>query len=283
MTTLSPQIDHVVITVSDQLDQANYQYQKLGFTTTPRGHHSLGTSNNLAIFTTTYLELLGFEPQNAGKVDKSWCFADGLTGLVFKTKDANKLYQQLVSQGIKVEGDGPKSFFRPVELNDGTKPEARFKTVRLDPSYTPNGQIFFCDQLTPELVWRKEWQTHPNGVININQVIIEAQKPRSSIKLLEKTFPLANIIEIDGGVRLKAEDKFIDYLTPSAIQHLFGSSISKANNDQDRKVALGFTTKSLAQTQQALEKGKIKYNLQNDTIIVPASETYGVVMIFSQL
>ncbi|MCX8660406.1 VOC family protein [Gilliamella sp. B2772] len=283
MTILSPQIDHVVITVSDQLDQANSQYQKLGFTTTPRGHHSLGTSNNLAIFTTTYLELLGFEPQNAGKVDKSWCFADGLTGLVFKTKDANKLYQQLVSQSIKVEGDGPKSFFRPVELNDGTKPEARFKTVRLDPSYTPNGQIFFCDQLTPELVWRKEWQTHPNGVININQVIIEAQKPRSSIKLLEKTFPSAKIIEIDGGVRLKAEDKFIDYLTPSAIQHLFGSSVSKANNDQDRKVALGFTTKSLAQTQQALEKGKIKYNLQNDTIIVPASETYGVVMIFSQL
>lgn len=283
MTILSPQIDHVVITVSDQLDQANSQYQKLGFTTTPRGHHSLGTSNNLAIFTTTYLELLGFEPQNAGKVDKSWCFADGLTGLVFKTKDANKLYQQLVSQGIKVEGDGPKSFFRPVELNDGTKPEARFKTVRLDPSYTPNGQIFFCDQLTPELVWRKEWQTHPNGVININQVIIEAQKPRSSINLLEKTFPSANIIEIDGGVRLKAEDKFIDYLTPNAIQHLFGSSVSKANNDQDRKVALGFTTKSLAQTQQALEKGKIKYNLQNDAIIVPASETYGVVMIFSQL
>lgn len=283
MTILSPQIDHVVITVSDQLDQANSQYQKLGFTTTPRGHHSLGTSNNLAIFTTTYLELLGFEPQNAGKVDKSWCFADGLTGLVFKTKDANKLYQQLVSQSIKVEGDGPKSFFRPVELNDGTKPEARFKTVRLDPSYTPNGQIFFCDQLTPELVWRKEWQTHPNGVININQVIIEAQKPRSSIKLLEKTFPSAKIIEIDGGVRLKAEDKFIDYLTPSAIQHLFGSSVSKANNDQDRKVALGLTTKSLAQTQQALEKGKIKYNLQNDTIIVPASETYGVVMIFSQL
>lgn len=283
MTILSPQIDHVVITVSDQLDQANSQYQKLGFTTTPRGHHSLGTSNNLAIFTTTYLELLGFEPQNAGKVDKSWCFADGLTGLVFKTKDANKLYQQLVSQSIKVEGDGPKSFFRPVELNDGTKPEARFKTVRLDPSYTPNGQIFFCDQLTPELVWRKEWQTHPNGVININQVIIEAQKPRSSIKLLEKTFPSAKIIEIEGGVRLKAEDKFIDYLTPSAIQHLFGSSVSKANNDQDRKVALGFTTKSLAQTQQALENGEVKYNLQNDTIIVPASETYGVVMIFSQL
>ena len=283
MTTLIPQIDHVVITVSDQLDQANAQYQKLGFTTTPRGHHSLGTSNNLAIFTTTYLELLGFEPKNADKVDKSWRFADGLTGLVFKTQNANELYQHLVNNGIKVEGEGPRSFFRPVELNDGTKPEARFRTVRLDPSYTPNGQIFFCDQLTPELVWRKEWQTHPNGVININQVIIEAQKPRSSIKLLENTFPSAKIIDIDGGVRLKADDKYIDYLTPNATESLFGASLSKANNDDDRKVALGLITKSLTQTQQALEKGKIKFNLQNDKIIVPASETYGVVMIFSQL
>lgn len=283
MTTLTPQIDHVVVTVSDQLNKANFQYQKLGFTITPRGHHSLGTSNNLAIFSTTYLELLGFEPQNANKVDKSWRFANGLTGLVFKTSNADELYQQLINNGIKVEGEEPRSFYRPVELNDGTLADACFKTVRLDPTYTPNGQIFFCDQLTPELVWRKEWQNHPNGVININQVIIEAQNPLSSIKLLEKTFPSAKIIDVDGGVRLKADDKYIDYLTPSATQRLFGSSLSKANNDQDRKVALGFTTKSLSQTQQALESGKIKFDLQNNTIFVPASETYGVVMIFSQL
>ena len=51
MTQIIPQIDHVVITVSNQLDKANLQYQKLGFTITSRGHHSLGTSNNLAFLT----------------------------------------------------------------------------------------------------------------------------------------------------------------------------------------------------------------------------------------
>ncbi|OCG03974.1 VOC family protein [Gilliamella sp. wkB112] len=282
MTNIIPQIDHVVITVSDQLDQANLKYQKLGFSMTTRGHHSIGTSNNLAIFNTTYLELLGYESQKADKVDTSWRFDNGLTGLVFKTKHADRLYQSLQTNGVKVEGDGPKSFFRPVELNDGSLHEARFKTVRLDPSYTPNGQIFFCDQLTPELVWRKEWQKHPNGVININQVIIEAEDPVASINLLQRTFPTADIIEVEGGLRLKADDKQIDYLTPSTTQNFFGSMLAKSKNTQDRKIALGFITQSLSQTQKALEAGGIYFVLKNNSIIVPASETYGVVMIFKE-
>lgn len=137
------QIDHIVITVGDKLDAALRQYEKLGFTLTPRGHHSLGTSNNLAIFTTTYLELLGYETQNADKIDSSWRFADGLTGLVFKTTDAELLFAELSARQIKLEGTAPKAFFRPVLLEDGRLLDARFKIVRLDPAYTPNGQIFF--------------------------------------------------------------------------------------------------------------------------------------------
>ncbi|MWN32292.1 MULTISPECIES: VOC family protein [unclassified Gilliamella] len=282
MTQIIPQIDHVVITVSDKLEQAYLQYQKLGFTMTPRGHHSLGTSNNLAIFGTTYLELLGYESQNTSKVDTSWRFDDGLTGLVFKTQDAESLYQSLIASGIKVEGSAPKSFFRPVELNDGTCPEARFKTVRLDPTYTPNGQIFFCDQLTPELIWRKEWQNHANGVINIKEVIIEATDPAKSINLLKKTFSTANIVDIEGGLRLIAEDKQIDYLHPTFTKKIFGSSLTKSNNLQDRKVALAFKTHSLSQTQKALKSGCISFITQQNSIIVPASETLGVVMIFKE-
>ncbi|MCO6552771.1 MAG: VOC family protein [Gilliamella sp.] len=282
MTQIIPQIDHVVITVSNQLDKANLQYQKLGFTITSRGHHSLGTSNNLAIFNTTYLELLGYESHNASKIDASWKFDDGLTGLVFKTQNADELFQFLVKNGLKVDGNGPKSFFRPVKLNDETFPEARFKTVRLDPSYTPNGQIFFCDQLTPELVWRKEWQNHPNGVTNIYKVIIEAKDPTKSISLLKQTFPTANIIEIEGGLRLKAEDKQIDYLKPSFTHKFFGTLLAESKNEGDRKIALGFKTQSLIQTERALKSGGISFIKQNEAVLVPANETFGVVMIFKQ-
>ena len=43
-------IDHVVITVGDQLEATADRYQRLGFNLTERGHHTLGSSNYLAIF-----------------------------------------------------------------------------------------------------------------------------------------------------------------------------------------------------------------------------------------
>lgn len=280
MSEIIPQIDHVVVTVADQLDAAKVQYEKLGFTLTKRGHHSLGTSNNLTIFATTYLELLGYEQQNADKVDASWRFDNGLTGLVFKTQDANGLYQSLIKHGVNVEGDGPKAFFRPVELDDGRFPEARFRTVRLDPSYTPNGQIFFCDQLTPELVWRPEWQSHANGVTNIERVVIEAADPAKSIDLLKRTFPTATITPIEGGLRLDASGKRVDYITPQASQAQFGQLLALPANPQDRKVALTLSTTSLAQLKSVLAHNAIDFVEQDQRILVAAHNAFGVVLEF---
>lgn len=282
MKQITPEIDHAVVTVSNQLDEATEQYKKLGFTITKRGHHSLGTSNNLMIFGTTYLELLGYEPQNAHKVDSSWNFPNGLTGLVFKTKDADSLYTQLVKQGVKVEGDKPKSFFRPVELDDGTTPEARFKVVRLDPSYTPRGQIFFCDQLTPHLVWRPEWQQHANGVTNIIRVVIASNDPAHSIELLQRTFPSGKISTIDGGLRFDADGKYIDYLTPSYLATVYQQHLPVLADSGDQKVGLTFRTDSIEQIKQVLTNNQIKFTQQDKRIIVPADQTFGVIIEFVQ-
>lgn len=56
-----PILDHAVINVADQLDSASARFRRLGFQLTERGHHSLGSSNHLAIFGENYLELLGYE------------------------------------------------------------------------------------------------------------------------------------------------------------------------------------------------------------------------------
>lgn len=50
MTFPVPTLDHVVIYVADQLDDADTLYRHLKFQLLPRGHHSLGSSNHLAIF-----------------------------------------------------------------------------------------------------------------------------------------------------------------------------------------------------------------------------------------
>jgi hypothetical protein len=79
---MTERIDHVVINVAQNLDEAAEQYRRLGFTLTPRGHHSLGTSNHLAVFGTDYLELMGIESRNAGKALLP--YPPGLMGLVFR-------------------------------------------------------------------------------------------------------------------------------------------------------------------------------------------------------
>src|SRR5215813_2062147 len=69
--------------VRDRIDEAAQRFAELGFQLTPRGHHTLGSSNHLAMFVTDYLELLGFGPGGASR-DELQPFPIGLNGLVFK-------------------------------------------------------------------------------------------------------------------------------------------------------------------------------------------------------
>jgi catechol 2,3-dioxygenase-like lactoylglutathione lyase family enzyme len=280
MPPITPRIDHVVINVANQLDEAVAQYRRLGFTLTPRGHHSLGSSNHLAIFDDDYLELLGYEPRNAQGAARQWGTTPGLTGLVFKTTDADSLFAELSARGIRLDGAAPQAFFRPIELPDGSTREVRFRTVRLDPAAIPNGRIFFCHHLDPDLVWRREWQDHPNGASAIRQTIVEARDPAASIKLLERTFGSADVVAIDGGQRLTAGNASIDFLTPPAVRTRFGDATESSQNGHDRKVALVLQTHSLDQARQALQDGGIAFREKNGEIVVPAGDAFGVALAF---
>lgn len=286
MSTSSPRLDHVVISVADQLDESLARYRQLGFQLTPRGHHSLGSSNHLAIFGTDYLELLGYEPKNLAKATERWgpdLNAMGLTGLAFKTDNADALYSDLAARGVKLDGDGAKAFFRPVELPDGSEREARFRTLRIDPAAVDNGRIFFCQHLDPDLVWRAEWQEHANGATGISQFVIAAKDPAKSVALLARSFGDAVVTDIEGGKRVTAAETEIDYLTPEAVQARFGDTVLVDEAGKDRKVALVIRTRSLADAAKAFQDGGITGVQQiGERLIVPASVAYGVALVFEQ-
>ena len=67
-----PTLDHVVVNVRDRIDEALDTYQRLGFTMTPRGYHTLGSMNHLAILGTEYLELIAAPPGDARGARRSW-------------------------------------------------------------------------------------------------------------------------------------------------------------------------------------------------------------------
>src|SRR5215472_13500293 len=159
-------------------------FASLGFLLTARGHHTLGSVNHLAMFATDYLELLGFGGGGVVRSDIAR-FPVGLNGLVFKTGDAEAVYRQAEAAGLPVLP--VQSFSRPVAL-EGRTSDAKFRTTRFDADKVAMGRVYFCEHQTPDLVWRPEWQRHPNGACAIARVVVATPDPQRAAKLFRGLF-----------------------------------------------------------------------------------------------
>lgn len=167
-------LDHAVINVLTAMDAAADRFRALGFQTTDRGYHSLGSINHLMVFGNDYLELVGIEP-GASKVRAEVATSPiGLNGLVFATDDARALQRRLSDRGVPV-GD-PLDFSRPVQV-DGAEHLARFTTVRVRPDFVCGGRVYFCEHKTPELVWHAPWLQHPNTACGLAEFVLVTDDP----------------------------------------------------------------------------------------------------------
>ena len=278
MKQIIPTLDHVVINVLDQLDAAADLYRRLGFQLTERGHHTLGSSNHLAIFGENYLELLGYEPGRQTERADLWKHPLGLTGLVFKITDSLALHTTLTDKGVPVEN--PAEFSRPVALPDSSR-DAAFRVVRLGSQLIPNGRVFFCHHLTPELVWRDEWRHHPNGVVDIIEFTIVADNPSKTADLYRMIFGPEAVTEVSGGHALQAGRATIQFLSPAEVERRFAGGAVTTTSQGDRMVALTLRTRSLERVLENLRSGRIAgTHATSDRIIVPANEAGGVALTF---
>ena len=151
-----------MIAVRD-LDAAAAKFTALGFTLTPRGHHSIGSQNHCIMLGSTYLELL-VAPVAHPWLDYYRAFGEGLAAIALSTMDADATYENLKARGARP----PMDLSRPV---DGGV--ARFRLVQIEGS----PQVFFVQHLTRELVWRSEWQRHTNGARELAHVSLSAKRP----------------------------------------------------------------------------------------------------------
>ena len=220
MALSPPVLDHVVIDVRDRMDEAASTFAALGFRLTPRGHHTLGSMNHLAMFRADYLELLGFGAGGASRPELA-PFPVGLNGLVFKTADADVVHAHALSAGLPILP--VQSFSRPVEIG-GVRQDARFRTTRLDPAKIAMGRVYFCEHLTPELVWRPEWQSHPNGARAIARIIVATGDPGRTAALFRALFGPAAVAERDGSCVIAAGAAQVELTTPAAIAGEFGDA-----------------------------------------------------------
>src|SRR6516165_9646813 len=241
MTLSPPVIDHVVIDVRDRIDDAMRCFSSLGFQLTPRGHHTLGSVNHLAMFATDYLELLGFGEDGATRTEIAR-FPAGLNGLVFKTTDAGLVHRQAAATGLPVLP--VQAFSRPVVL-DGAARDARFRTTRLDPDKLTIGRVYFCEHLTPDLVWRPERQTHPNGARAITRVVVATGDPQRTATLFRDLFGGDAVAEREGRCVMTAGSAEVDLAPPKMIAAEFGGAGAQPAGRVEYMAALEIKVRSL--------------------------------------
>lgn len=264
--------DHAVINVLGRMDEAVERYARLGFTLTPRGHHTLGSINHLAVFSDSYLELLGYAPGEREKRAEMWVHPAGLTGLAFRTRDAASLHDALQRDGVPVEA--AKDFSRPVEI-DGQEKLASFRTFQIDRSQVDNGRIFFCQHNTPELIWRQEWQSHPNGATGIAGFTIVSETPERLGALIARVPGVAENGMRAGRTRLRVLD-------PAAPGDLLpdGAPLPGLSGGAMRMTALDLFTSSLERTSAHLAANDIAFHRAGSAVIVAPEVALGLVLRF---
>jgi glyoxalase-like protein len=271
-----PVLDHVVIDVHDRMDEAGRVFAALGFTLTPRGHHTLGSTNHLAMFATDYLELLGFGV-GASRPELT-SFPVGLNGLVFKTADAEAVHAHAEAAGLPILP--VQSFSRPVALADGNH-DARFRTTRLDPAKTGPGRVYFCEHLTPQLVWRPEWQSHPNGAYDIVRIVVATEWPRRTAALFAALFGPEAVAERDGKCLMTPETAPVELVPPAGIAAEFGEGAPDAAGRREYLAGLELRVEALDQTKELL-RDIPGVRIEPRRVVVPAHAAFNTTLVFTE-
>jgi hypothetical protein len=198
-------IDHVYLLTPD-LDGAAAQWQRLGFTVTPRGLHSahMGTGNHTMMLQDDYIELLGvLTPTEANAQQRAALDASGpgLHAVACQIADAEAAVAALGELGIAT---GPvRHFQRPVALPGGKTGEAAFSVAVFDETAVPQGSVFMCQHRTRPTVWVPEWMAHPNGATALGAVIAVSEDPADTAARFARLYAAGAVSDIEGGKRVE--------------------------------------------------------------------------------
>lgn len=274
-----PAIDHIVVDVQDRMDEAAERYKALGFQLTDRAHHSLGSSNHLSIFKDDYLELLS---PGTGKRPELTGFPVGMNGLVFAMKEAEAVHGGLVRAGLPT--GAVQQFTRGVDLPGGAKDTAAFKTVRLEPRSVFDGRVYFCEHLTPHLVWRPEWQVHPNGAAAITRVALAAADPAKVAGVFTRMFGAEAVTKSSGSpLTLQAGKVGVEIWQREALAQSLGQAMPDPAGRGDHMALFALRVRSLEKTEAVLRAAGIQiWKPAQERVLVPASEAMNTAIEFTE-
>lgn len=232
MTTGRP-IDHVVLAVRN-LDRAAGQFEKTGFTLTPRAFHDdrMGTSNRLVQFRCrSFIEVLTVDrPGKLARHDFScvppfFSFGDhnrlaldqreGLSIIVFASEDARADIRRFEAAGLP--RFQPFDFERQARLPDGSLATLAFSLAFTASPHMPGIAFMVSQNRSPEFFWKPEYQSHRNSAQAIEAVYLASPFPDRDATFIGAMFG-GEIAPIAGGLRVSCgPSQEVRVLSPQAL------------------------------------------------------------------
>ncbi len=258
-------LDHIVFNTQDRMDQAVALFERLGFTVSPRGFHTLGSINHTIVFGSDYLELLGYPPgQPPAKRPELVTQPAGLMATVLQTADADAAHARLSQRGLKPRV--VQTFSRPVDLGAGVAGDASFRVTRLEPDAVPGTWVYYCQHLTPALVWHPPWQIHANGALGLRAIDI-------AVPDLAAALP---------HYRTCLFDDASETVGASASQATFSlrQCVLRLHRQDGpaRMTGITFAMASLSVAQKILQRGHIAHEVAGRSIRIDPAATFGATL-----
>lgn len=259
------QIDHIVINTRDRLDEAVICFESMGFTVTARGYHTLGSINHTIVFKTDYLELLGYPADKLPERPELTQRPAGLLATVLKANDADQVRATLLKREL-----APRptiAFSRPIDLGNGKSADVKFRVTSLEPDAIPASWVYYCQHLTPELVWYPAWQIHMNGCVAMTQLSINVSDLKAAVQLYSRAMDVT---------------KLEDTGENSCILHLLNFEIILLvdSNKPLGMFKLVFGTVSLEKVAGALAQGGIGHHKADGRIVADTLSRIGCILEF---
>jgi hypothetical protein len=276
-------IDHVIVGV-DNLETAREQWRRLGFMLSPRGRHiGQPTGNYCVMFASDYIELLGC--LDSGGVDHPGgnlpAWREGPMGVAFAPAgSSDDAREALLRRGLHPSGTRPLARF--VELAEGPI-HAHFSLISLPPEETPGLECFLCSHLTPDLIRQPEWLVHPNGATEIKAVHVLVENTAPLLAAYDRLFGIVQVTTTDAVASVRVGRHRLVFSTPDDFQTMHPVVELGRTFTLPGIVALEAGIKQRAAAIDYFTRQPVAFQEMPDgSLVVPAPETNGAVLIFSE-
>ncbi|WP_341313578.1 VOC family protein [Paraburkholderia sp. IMGN_8] len=275
-------IDHPVVSVRNH-PEAVEKFIRLGFSPSPISYHPWGSVLTLMMFENNFIELIGINDPSkfgTGEVD-GFCYgrtlgqflerSEGLGLVALHSKDIEGDFAAVKATGLPVQQR--VDFRRKLTKADGTPDEAVVSLGMVMDPELGDASNFLCQQHRPEFIWRKDWQSHPNGAIAVDEVVYVTP----DLGLLEarwtKLFGPESTLRIDGHVESNTGCGRLVALTHAQANNRFKSvGMPVSYTDKPHGIALQVRVRDLQSTGLILsENGVAHAETEHGIAVTPES------------